>query len=48
MPSLIPFVVMALVLVLIYLGFLLFPAVKTYMHRQDCIASGRDDCTAHP
>lgn len=46
-PSLIPFIVLAAVLILIYVGFLLFPAVKTMINRQDCIASGRSDCGPH-
>ena len=44
MPSLLPFVVMALVLLAIYGGLLLFPALKGLVNRQDCIATGRTDC----
>lgn len=43
-PSLLPFVVIALVLLLIYGGVLLFPTFKNYMVRQDCIASGQTTC----
>lgn len=44
-PSLIPFVVMALLLVVIYAGVMLFPTIKAMVGRQDCIGSGREDCT---
>ncbi len=44
MPSLLPFVVIALVLAIIYGGVLMFPVIKGYMVRQDCIATGRTNC----
>ncbi len=44
LPSLMPFVVIAAVLVLIYAGVSLFPYFKSYMVRQDCIASGQTSC----
>lgn len=43
-PSLTPFVVMALVLLLIYGGVLLFPTIKAMLNHQDCVGSGRTDC----
>lgn len=46
-PTLIPFIVMAVVLVIIYLGMLVFPMVKQLINQQDCVASGRDDCYPH-
>ena len=45
-PSLIPFVVLAVILLVIYGGVLLFPAIKGYIERQDCLGSGRTDCEA--
>lgn len=48
MPSLLPFVVMAVMLLVIFLGFALFPMVKTMITQQDCVASGRTDCTTPP
>lgn len=47
LPTLIPFVVMAIILVMIYLGVLVFPMVKSLINQQDCVASGRDDCYPH-
>lgn len=46
-PSLIPFVVIALLLIVIYAGFLAFPTIKHLINNQDCVASGRDDCYPH-
>ena len=43
-PTLLPFIVMALILLVIYLGVLLFPKVQDYVRRQDCIATGRTNC----
>lgn len=39
-----PVIVLAAVLGAIGLGVLLFPYALDYVHRQDCIASGRVDC----
>lgn len=47
-PSLLPFVVMAVLLLVIFVGFALFPRFKTMMTQQDCMASGRTDCTSPP
>ncbi|MCQ8278139.1 hypothetical protein NFI95_06715 [Acetobacteraceae bacterium KSS8] len=44
LPSLMPFVVIAAVLVLIFVGVSLFPVFKRYMVQQDCIASGQTSC----
>ena len=44
LPSLLPFVVAALVLVIIYGGLLLFPTIKALVDRQDCLAAARTDC----
>lgn len=43
-PTLLPFIVMAVILLVIYLGVLLFPTVQRIMNRQDCIATGRTNC----
>ncbi len=43
-PTLLPFIVMALILLVVYLGVLLFPAIQSYVSRQDCIATGRTNC----
>ena len=48
LPSLMPFVVLALILVLIYAGVMLFPLVQRYVAQQDCIATGRTDCSPRP
>lgn len=48
LPSLVPFVVIALVLAAIYGGVLLFPVIKGYMVRQDCIATGQTNCADRP
>ncbi len=48
LPSLMPFVVLALILLLIYAGVMLFPMVQRYVAQQDCIATGRTDCSPHP
>ncbi|MCQ8239687.1 hypothetical protein [Rhizosaccharibacter radicis] len=47
-PSLVPFLVIAGVLVLIYLGMMLFPHLKRVINTEDCIGSGRTDCLGHP
>ncbi|MGI4746675.1 MAG: hypothetical protein ACRYGI_04540 [Janthinobacterium lividum] len=47
-PSLLPFLVMAVLLVVIFLGFALFPMFKTMITQQDCVASGRTDCSTPP
>ncbi len=44
LPSLLPFVVMALILLVLYGGLLLFPTLKGVVNRQDCVATGRTDC----
>ncbi|WP_419730714.1 hypothetical protein [Lichenicola sp.] len=44
LPSLMPFIVMAVLLVVIYGGFLLFPMIKSIINQQDCVATGRNDC----
>jgi hypothetical protein len=43
-PTLLPFVVIALLLALIYGGVMLFPMFKGYMVHQDCLATGRTSC----
>ena len=43
-PSLLPFVVTALVLLVIYGGLLLLPPGRARVNRQDCVATGRTDC----
>ena len=48
LPSLLPFVVIAALLLAIYGGLLLFPIVKGFINRQDCIGSGRTDCQPPP
>jgi len=48
LPSLLPFIVMAVILLLIYAGVMLFPVFNRMMKQQDCIASGRTDCVARP
>jgi len=47
-PLVIPFVVMAFALMVIYVGLLMFPTVKTLLNQQDCVASGRSDCYPRP
>jgi hypothetical protein len=42
--DLLPVIVLVAVLGVIGLGVLLFPYALDYVHRQDCIASGRVDC----
>ena len=44
LPSLLPFVVVALVLLVLYGGVLLFPTIKDFINRQDCVATGRTNC----
>ena len=44
LPTLVPFVVMALILLALYGGLLLFPTIKGIVSRQDCVATGRTDC----
>ncbi len=48
LPSLLPFVVIAALLLLIYGGLLLVPTVKGLANRQGCVASGRTDCRPSP
>lgn len=48
LPTLIPFAVIALLLAIILVGFVVFPAVKTLINQQDCVASGRSDCYPRP
>ena len=48
LPSLLPFVVIAALLVAIYGGLLLFPTLKGAINRQDCVGSGRTDCQPPP
>ena len=48
LPSLMPFIVMAVLLVIIYAGFLLFPMIKTVINQQDCVGTGRADCYQRP
>jgi hypothetical protein len=45
-PSLVPFVTIAAIVVVIFLGVMLFPTIKGYINQQDCIATGRSDCVA--
>lgn len=40
----IPLVVLAMVVIALYVGFLVFPTIKQMINQQDCIASGRTDC----
>lgn len=44
LPTLLPFVVMVLILLVLYGGLLLFPTFKGVVNRQDCVAAGRTDC----
>lgn len=46
-PSLMPFVVMAAILLLIFFGLLLYPSTRTPDARPDCQAAGQHDCAAH-
>ncbi len=39
-----PALVLLAVIVLAVLGWLWFPRLSAYMHRQDCIASGHVNC----
>ena len=43
-PSLLPFVVLAAILVVIYGVMLAFPTIKGYINQQDCVATGRTSC----
>lgn len=40
----IPLVVLAMIVIALYMGFLIFPVIKQVINQQDCIASGRTDC----
>lgn len=41
---LLPLVVLAAILLLIYGVMLAFPAIKGYINQQDCVATGRTNC----
>jgi hypothetical protein len=43
-PSLMPFIALAVALLVIYGGLLLFPVIKDYINQQDCIGTGRTNC----
>ncbi len=48
LPSLMPFVAMAILLLVIYGAVLLFPTIRSIIDRQDCVGSGRTDCDPRP